>query len=73
MSVDVGVPAQATSLLSVEQVATMLSVSKRTVWRMLSAGQLVEPIYVRGNTRWRHAEIQKWIDAGCPAATTNEQ
>ncbi len=72
MSVDVELPAQPT-LLTVEQVGAMLSVSKRTVWRMLSAGELIEPIRVRGNTRWRHAELQEWIDAGCPAVTPNEQ
>ena len=72
MSVDVELPTQPT-LLSVQQLASMLSVSKRTVWRMLSAGELIEPIRVRGNTRWRHAEVQEWIDAGCPAVTTTQQ
>ena len=72
MSVDVELPTQPT-LLSVQQRAAMLSVSKRTVWRMLSAGELIEPIRVRGSTRWRHAEVQEWIDAGCPTVTTNQQ
>lgn len=71
MNVDLDLPAQPT-LLTVEQVGAKLSVSKRTVWRMLSAGQLIQPVYVRGNTRWRHAEVQEWIDAGCPTVTPNQ-
>lgn len=61
------------TLLTVEQVAAMMSVSKRTVWRMLSAGELIQPIRVRGNTRWRHAELHEWIEAGCPKVTTNQE
>lgn len=72
MSVNAEIRFQPT-LLSVEQVATILTVSKRTVWRMLSAGELIQPVRVRGNTRWRHAELQEWIDAGCPPLTANEQ
>ena len=62
-----------TALLTVEQVAATLSVSKRTVWRMLSAGELIKPIRIRGNTRWRHSDLQEWIDADCPRQASNEQ
>ena len=72
MSVDVQLRPEPT-LLTVEQVAAMMSVSKRTVWRMLSAGEFIQPIRVRGNTRWRHAELHEWIEAGCPQVTTNQE
>ena len=56
------------ALLSVEQVATMLQVSPRTVWRLLSSGELIEPVRIRGNTRWRRDELDAWINDGCPPA-----
>lgn len=44
----------------------MMKVSKRTLWRLLSAGKLIEPIRLGGNTRWRLRDVQTWIDEGCP-------
>lgn len=61
------------ALLSVDQVAAMMQVSVRTVWRMLSAGELIEPLRMRGNTRWRRAELEAWIEAGCPPGKRDEQ
>jgi excisionase family DNA binding protein len=54
------------ALVTAGHVARMLRVSKRTVWRMLSAGRLPVPIRVGGIVRWRIDEIKKWIYAGCP-------
>lgn len=53
-------------LLSAEQLAGLLQVSKRTVWRLRSAGKLPRPVQLGGSLRWRSAEIHRWIDAGCP-------
>ncbi len=45
-------------LLSVTDVAGLLSVSKRTVWRLTAAGVLPPPIRVtRRVVRWRAEEI----------------
>lgn len=60
-------------LLSVNQVATLMQVSKRTVWRLLSSGELIEPVRMRGNTRWRRAELEEWIEAGCPRVKPSEE
>lgn len=54
-------------LISVQEVATILNVSPRTVWRLLSAGRIVEPIRLGAVVRWRADEVHRWIDAGCPA------
>jgi len=53
-------------MLSVRQVAALLQVSTRTVWRLLSAGTLPSPVRLGGCVRWRVDDIAGWIDAGCP-------
>ena len=63
---------QESTLLSVKQVSKLIGVSPRTVWRLLSAGELIEPVRMRGNTRWRRAELQKWIEDGCPPVRQDE-
>jgi prophage regulatory protein len=53
-------------LIGAEEVARMLDISPRSVWRLLSAGKLIEPVRIGGNTRWRFAEVRQWIADGCP-------
>jgi excisionase family DNA binding protein len=53
-------------LLSADEVAAMLGVSERTLWRLLSAGKLPQPVRFGRSTRWRAAEVAEWIDRGCP-------
>jgi excisionase family DNA binding protein len=57
-------------LISVNQVAVMLGVSTRTVWRLVSAGQLVAPVRLGGSARWRIDEVRRWIDDGCGSRST---
>lgn len=54
-------------LLTVDQVAELLQVSARTVWRMRSGGELPAPIRVLGSVRWRRAELESWVNARTPA------
>lgn len=54
------------ALISATELADLLQISTRTLWRLRSAGKLVEPIKLGGSTRWRLDEVQKWIAAGCP-------
>lgn len=53
-------------LISVDQLAMILSISTRSVWRLLSAQKIVEPVRIGGAVRWRFAEVKNWIDQGCP-------
>lgn len=53
-------------LISVDQLAMILGISTRSVWRLLSAQKIVEPVRIGGAVRWRFAEIKNWIDRGCP-------
>jgi len=52
--------------ITAKQLAIMLSVSKRTLYRMRSAGQLPSPLCVGSVVRWRLSEILDWIQADCP-------
>lgn len=52
--------------ISARELAEMLNVSLRQVWRLNSAGKLPKPIRLGGSVRWKRAEIQQWFEAGCP-------
>lgn len=55
----------ATLLINAGEFARILGVSPRTLWRLLSAGKLIQPIRIGGSTRWRAAEVRRWIEDGC--------
>jgi len=49
-------------LLSAKQVAQLLQVSTRTLWRLLSSGQLIMPVRLGRSVRWRKQELMTWMD-----------
>jgi excisionase family DNA binding protein len=53
-------------LIDADDIASLLKVSTRQVRRLKSAGTLPKPIKIGRLTRWRHADVQAWIEAGCP-------
>lgn len=55
-------------LVPVRTVAKLMQVSPRTVWRMLSAGLIVEPRRIGNVVRWHIDELKAWIAGGCPAS-----
>ncbi len=57
---------EASLLLSATNLADLLQVSKRTLWRLRSAGKLPRPVQLGGSVRWNADEIRQWIAAGCP-------
>ncbi|MEO1138127.1 MAG: helix-turn-helix domain-containing protein [Pseudomonadota bacterium] len=48
-------------LLSPRDVATLLGVSAATLWRRSKDGTLPEPVKIGGLTRFRRAEIERFI------------
>ena len=55
-------------LLTAQAVGVKLSLSKRAVFRMRSAGLIVAPLKCgQGAIRWRQSDIEKWISMGCPS------
>jgi excisionase family DNA binding protein len=57
----------APKLINAEELARLLDVSERTLWRLLSGGKLPQPVRIGRNTRWRLEEVSDWIQKGCPA------
>jgi predicted DNA-binding transcriptional regulator AlpA len=48
-------------LLTVNEVAEMLSIGVRSVWRKSQDGRLPPPIKMTGSTRWAKSTIRDWI------------
>lgn len=59
-------------LVTSAEVARLLNVSTRTLWRQLSAGQIPQPVRFGGTVRWRVNEIKNWIAEGCPPPRARE-
>ena len=54
-------------MLTAQAVAEKLSLSKRAVFRMRSAGLICSPVKVgAGAIRWKQSDIEQWIALGCP-------
>ena len=52
-------------LISADDLARMLGVSRRSIWRLNSAGRIPRQIKIGGSVRWDCDEINRWILAGC--------
>ena len=60
-------------LLTAQAVGVKLSLSKRAVFRMRSAGLICAPLKCgQGAIRWRLSDIEKWIALGCPSKSEFE-
>jgi excisionase family DNA binding protein len=55
-------------LVDVDNVAQRLLMSKRHVFRMEEDGLMPKAIRIGRLVRWRAADIDSWIAAGCPAS-----
>ncbi|MBY0587215.1 helix-turn-helix domain-containing protein [bacterium] len=53
-------------LISARELAPLLGISVRTLWRLVAEGKVLAPVHLGGSTRWRLDEIRRWIDDGCP-------
>ena len=59
-------------LISAEDAAQMCGKSIRTWWAWDSAGWIPRPMRIGRSTLWRVAELQAWVEAGCPRRTAWE-
>ena len=53
-------------LLTAKQLAALLSLSVRSVWRLDEKGELPARLLIGGAVRWDDEEVRRWIRAGCP-------
>lgn len=60
-------PGVSAELLDVKGVAALLACSKRHIYRLADAGHMPRPIKLGTLVRWRRAELETWIGAGCPS------
>jgi excisionase family DNA binding protein len=50
-------------LLKAHQVADRLSISERTLWRLIKRGKFPGPIrYSRRMVRWKTSDLNTWLD-----------
>jgi len=61
-------PAMTCELITANQLAKLLNISERTLYRHKSVGVIPKPISLGGSVRWRLAEIRDWIAKGCSKA-----
>jgi prophage regulatory protein len=50
------------SMIDVREVASILSISTRSVWRLVATGELPQPVRFGRSARWRLADIEAWIE-----------
>lgn len=68
-----GIESNNEKLLTAQAVGAKLSLSKRAVFRMRSAGLICVPLKVgQGAIRWRQSDIDEWIALGCPSKSEFE-
>ena len=54
-------------LMTAEDAASQLSISKAHFYRMHNAGKIPLPVRLGGAVRWRVEELRAWIAAGMPS------
>lgn len=59
---------QSAMLINAKELAEMLSVSARHIWRMKATGKLPKAVEIGNCIRWKLVEISDWLTMGCPDA-----
>ena len=54
-------------LVSVKEAARLLGISKSAFYKLQASGRGPLPIKLGRSTRYRRAELEAWVDAGCGA------
>jgi predicted DNA-binding transcriptional regulator AlpA len=58
-------------MINVRELATILDISTRSVWRLAARGELPQPIRFGRNVRWRFGDIESWIDSQITSNNSN--
>ncbi len=59
-------------LLTAEQVAGRLNISKSSLYDAVKDGRLPKPLRFGGRLRWKPQQIDLWIEAGMPEGNHDE-
>jgi excisionase family DNA binding protein len=65
--------AEPSRLLDAGDVARLLRVSVRHVYRLADAGRMPQAVKLGASRRWDRAALDDWIAAGCPATPTTRR
>jgi excisionase family DNA binding protein len=57
-------------MMTADELAETLCISKRQVWRLKAKGGLPKPVNIGTSVRWRRSDILEWIAAGCPSTSS---
>ena len=60
-------------LVTANEIAEMVGVSSRTIWRWDSSGKVPKPIRIGKAVRWRRQDIDEWVKDGCPPRQAKAQ
>ena len=56
-----------TGTYTVDGIADLLDCSPRHIRRMADSGAMPRPIHIGRLVRWRRADVDQWLAAGCPS------
>lgn len=56
-------------LIDIKCLAVLLNRSVASLERDQAAGRLPAPVRIGSSKKWRRADIEVWVAAGCPART----
>ena len=56
-----------TGMIDVDAIAELLGCSSRHVRRLADSGAMPRPIHLGRLVRWRRADMDRWLAAGCPS------
>jgi len=64
---EVSVAGPSTGTYDVDGIAELLGCSSRHVRRMADSGAMPRPLHLGRLVRWRKADVDSWLAAGCPS------
>ena len=54
--------------ISAKELAEMLSLSPRTIWRLVSSGRLPKMVSIGGSKRFLMSDVNLFLESGCNMA-----
>jgi len=63
---------QLPQMIDVREVATILGISTRSVWRLVAKGELPQPVRFGRTVRWRSGDIDRCIEEKLNANRTTD-
>ncbi|AMV32559.1 Prophage CP4-57 regulatory protein (AlpA) [Pirellula sp. SH-Sr6A] len=57
-------------LIGITELAELLGVSGRQVYRLMNDGLMPPPVRLGGSLRWDRLAVDQWIQSGCPKTSS---